>query len=368
MERAKISDGGAFMHNRFAHSYFLAGLLIGSFGLAHAQDVPNPNAPPPPPSFGPGVAVVQQGSATGMGFQFVSGEPAISMQGAQNVTGAPYSLDATIESAQTLTDGNRIVHRQTVHLYRDSKGRTRREETLAAIGPWAASGTPPTMITIQDPVSGVSYFLDPQRKTATKLPVAPTGKGVFVTGGMGGEDAGDGQVTASVSSDHIAKTGKRVMVTGGMARGDEREGPVVAGVFGSAAGGFASADEGRNAVITFNAAPSARSWQPEHKSESLGTESISGLTADGTRITMTIPANAIGNERPVEIVRERWYSQDLQIVLRSTQSDPRFGTTSYEVTTITRKEPSASVFTVPSDYKVSDAEPPILINNSGEAK
>jgi hypothetical protein len=356
------------MHNKFAHSYLLTGLLIGSFVLAHAQDVPNPNAGPPLPSFGPGVAALQQGSAAGMGFQFVSGEPAISAPETHAVTGSPYSLDATIENAQTLTDGNRIVHRQTVHLYRDSKGRTRREETLAAIGPWAASGAPPTMITIHDPVSGVSYFLDPQRRIATKLPAAPTGKAVMVTGGMVSGEAGDGPVTASVSSDHAAKTGSGVMVTGGMVRGDESEGPVVVGVFGSAAGSSAAAGEGRNAVIALNAGPSARPSRPEEKSESLGTENISGLTADGTRITMTIPANAIGNERPVNIIRERWYSQDLQIVLRSTQTDPRFGTTAYEVTTISREEPSASLFTVPSDYKVTDAEHPVLINNSRKAK
>jgi hypothetical protein len=356
------------MHNKFAHSYLLTGLLIGSFVVAHAQEVPNLNTPGPLPSYGPGVAVVQQGSAAGMGFQFVSGEPAILAQATQPVTGAPYSLDATIESAQTLTDGNRIVHRQIVHLYRDSKGRTRREETLAAIGPWAASGTPPTMITIQDPVSGVSYFLDPQRKIASKRPAAPTGKTVMVTGGMVSGDSGDGPLMASVRSGHIGNTGKGVMVTGGMVRGDESEGPVVAGVYGSGAGGFTSAGEQGSAVITFNAAPSARPWQPDEKSESLGTENIAGLTADGTRTTMTIPANTIGNERPVDIIRERWYSHDLQIVLRSTQSDPRFGTTTYEVTTISRTEPSASLFTVPSAYKVTDGERPVVINNSGEAK
>jgi hypothetical protein len=108
--------------------------------------------------------------------------------------------------------------------------------------------------------------------------------------------------------------------------------------------------------------------QLEDKSESLGTENISGLTAEGTRITVTIPANTIGNEGPIDIIRERWYSQDLQIVLRSTQSDPRFGKTAYEVTTISRKEPSASLFTVPSDYKVTDAEPPVLIDNSRKVK
>jgi hypothetical protein len=314
------------MHNKFACSYLLTGLLIGGFVLAHAQDVPNLNAPPPLPPYGPGVAVVRQGSAASMGFQFVSGEPAVSAQATQAVAGVPYSLDATIESAQTLADGNRIVHQQNVHLYRDSKGRTRREETLAAIGPWAASGNPPTMITIQDPVSGVSYFLDPQRKIATKIPAPPTGKGVMVSGGMIGGDAGDGPVTASVMGS-----------------------PPVAG-------GFVSASEGRHvAVLDFNGGPPGQVVHPAEKSESLGKETIAGLAADGTRTTTTIPANVIGNERPLDIILERWYSADLQIVLRSRQTDPRFGETTYEVTKLDRREPSTSLFEAPSDYTVREA-------------
>src|SRR4030081_655766 len=108
------------MNNRFAYSLLLPGLVIGSLTLGHAQGVPAMTTPSPLPTHGPGVAIVQEGGA-GMGFQFVSGEPAISTQVTQPVKGAPYSLDATIETTQTLSDGNRIVHRQTVHLYRDSR-------------------------------------------------------------------------------------------------------------------------------------------------------------------------------------------------------------------------------------------------------
>jgi hypothetical protein len=326
------------MHNKFAHSLLLAGLLIGSFVLGHTQDVPNLNTPPPLPSYLPGVAGVQPEGGTGMGFQFVSGEPAISTQVTQAVTGAPYSLDATIESAQTLTDGNRIVHQQSVHLYRDSKGRTRREETLAAIGPWTASGTPPTMITIQNPVSGVSYFLDPQRKIATKLPAPPTGKAVMVTGGMVSGEAGDGPVTASVMG----------------------AAPV--------AGGFVSAGEGHVAVVGFNGEPPGQVVRPAEKSESLGKETIAGLLAEGMRITTTIPANVIGNERPLDVIRERWYFPDLQIVLRSTQTDPRFGETTYEVKDLDRREPSPLLFEVPSDYKVKEGEFHVSVNHDTDSK
>lgn len=306
------------MNNRLTCAS-LAGCLLGCFAWGHAQDVSTSPSPPALPRLGPGVTVVQQGNRSPIGFQFVSGEPAISGQGAQAVTGAPYSLDATIETVQTLADGNRIVHRRIVHLYRDSKGRTRREETLAAIGPWAASGPPPTMITIQDPVSGVSYFLDPQKKTASKIPTPAAGKAVRVTGGMAGGEAGDGPL---------------IMNSGSV----------------PPAGGFVVAGEGH--VLGFNAGKPGEVSQPPEKSQSLGQEIILALVAEGTRTTTTIPADTIGNERPLEIVRDRWYSPDLQLVLRSKQTDPRFGDTAYEVTKLERAEPSAALFEVPAGYTV----------------
>src|ERR1700693_2771267 len=107
------------MNNKFTCSLLFVGLVVGSFALGYAQDVPTVTTSQPLPKYRPGVTVVQGGGAL-RGFQFVSGEPAISAQVTRAVTEAPYSLDATIESAQLLSDGNRIVHRQTVHLYRDS--------------------------------------------------------------------------------------------------------------------------------------------------------------------------------------------------------------------------------------------------------
>jgi hypothetical protein len=327
------------MNNRIAYSLLLPGLVIGSFTLGHAQGVPTMTTAPPLPTHGPSVAIVREGGA-GMGFQFVSGEPAISTQVTQPVKGAPYSLDATIETTQTLSDGNRIVHRHTVHLYRDSKGRTRREEELAAIGPWAASGTPPTIITIQDPVSGASYLLDPQRKIASKLAPAPTGNGVMVTGSMADGDAGPGPVTASV-------LGARAVSGGFVSAGGDQ----VAAVIGSTGG----PEEGN--IL-----------HPAEKSDSLGKETIVGLSADGTRTTETIPANVIGNEHPLDIVRERWYSSDLQIVLRSKQEDPRFGDTTYEVTKLDRAETPSSLFEVPSDYKIVQGETRVSIKHRRDTK
>src|SRR5215475_3219814 len=85
------------------------------------------------------------------------------------VKDAPYSADAVTEMTQTLGDGNRIVRNSSAKIYRDSAGRTRREQAMKAVGPWAVSGDAPIMISINDPVSGVNYNLNPNTKTANKM-------------------------------------------------------------------------------------------------------------------------------------------------------------------------------------------------------
>ena len=84
--------------------------------------------------------------------------------------------------------------------------------------------------------------------------------------------------------------------------------------------------------------------------ESLGVKSIEGVTAEGTRVTRTIPAGAAGNANPMVITTERWYSPDLQLTVLETRSDPRFGTSTFQITNIVRSEPDPTMFAVPSDY------------------
>lgn len=91
------------------------------------------------------------------------------------------------------------------------------------------------------------------------------------------------------------------------------------------------------------------------KKEDLGTQMINGLSAQGTRYTKTIPAGQIGNANPITVVNEQWYSPDLQVIVKSIRTDPRMGQTTYTLTNIQRTEPAASLFTVPSDYSVKQA-------------
>ncbi len=90
------------------------------------------------------------------------------------------------------------------------------------------------------------------------------------------------------------------------------------------------------------------------KTEDLGTQVIQGVTAQGTRVTRAIPAGQEGNEKEIDIVTEIWHSADLQAVVMSKTSDPRYGESVYQLTGIARAEPDPALFAVPSDYAVRE--------------
>jgi hypothetical protein len=89
------------------------------------------------------------------------------------------------------------------------------------------------------------------------------------------------------------------------------------------------------------------------KHEDLGTQTIEGVSAQGKRETVTIPAGEIGNERPIEIVTETWFSPELHTMVLRKHSDPRLGDSTYRLTDIKRNEPDASLFQPPAGAKVS---------------
>jgi hypothetical protein len=258
-----------------------AALLLST--AAFAQDPSSDSAPPPPPGHG-----AMRGPGFGPGpFRDRMELLGIGGMHGKVITGAPFSAAATAETKQTLSDGTTISRTVQTNLFRDAQGRVRREVTMAAVGPLAASGTP-TFIMIQDPVAGAGYMLDPSRKVAHKMPQ-------HAHGGPGADSP-----DAAHERTH---------------RGD-------------------------NANVT---------------KESLGTQTINGVSAQGTRYTRTIPAGQVGNDKPLTIVKEEWYSPDLQIVVQSKRSDPFTGTATYTVTNIQRTAPNATLFSVPSGYTVSDA-------------
>jgi hypothetical protein len=101
----------------------------------------------------------------------------------------------------------------------------------------------------------------------------------------------------------------------------------------------------------------ARAPNADVATTELGSKSILGLPSTGTRVTRTIPAGQIGNAKAIEVVTERWMSTDLQIPMMTTHNDPMMGTMTSQVTSVTRGEPAATLFQVPSDYKVVTGKP-----------
>jgi hypothetical protein len=243
------------------------------------------------------------------------------------VKGAPYSAQAVTETTRTLADGNRIKRETSANVYRDSEGRTRRDQELGAIGPFAVAGEPRKTVFINDPVTGAHYVLDPRTRTARKMP----------------------PLRVEVSPDVREPSGPR-------GEGPKVQIRVEDDVFTAPAPAPPPGIAGP-AMHDFHviAAPD------KGATESLGKQTIEGVLAEGTRTTMTIPAGKIGNEQPIQIVWEKWYSPELQTIVLSKHSDPLVGETTYRLTNIVRSEPARTLFEVPSDYTVKEEHGPVRV-------
>ncbi len=91
--------------------------------------------------------------------------------------------------------------------------------------------------------------------------------------------------------------------------------------------------------------------------EQLGTKTINGVQAEGIRVTRTIPAGEMGNEKAISVVTERWYSADLQMAVMTIHTDPMMGTVTTKLVNVTPGAPDATLFQVPSDYTVKAGRP-----------
>lgn len=233
------------------------------------------------------------------------------------IKGQPYTAEVITESTQVLADGNRITHKSTALVARDSQGRTRHEARINAIGSLPVHGEFPAIVMIHDPVEQVTYTLESRSKTARKMSAhVPAGEGKSAAAVRG----------AVVHSSGAPESGtKQVFVH-------------------APAGGTPAQFVYRN--------PSERTT-----TESLGVKAIEGVVAEGKRVTTTIAAADIGAERDIQVVNEVWTAQDLKAVVYSKRSDPRTGETIYRLANIQRAEPPASLFQVPADYKVEEGLP-----------
>ncbi len=256
------------------------------------------------------------------------------------VKGSPFTADAVSESVQMLADGNRIVRSSTNRIYRNSEGRFRRDISGGSGGTLASFYSVGPGITILDPVAGQRYLLDSHLKTAR----IGTLRGVsgFGVGTTRVAPAADAAAADKVRAELRAASPVAVLTTRDPKTDEEN-----AKSYGDAVRVYAdSVVAGQNGTFVF------KSSKYETRTEQLGIQNIEGVEAEGTRTITTIPAGDIGNERPIEMISERWYSKDLQLVVMSRHSDPRFGEQTYRLTNIVKSEPDPSLFELPAGYKV----------------
>lgn len=109
-----------------------------------------------------------------------------------------------------------------------------------------------------------------------------------------------------------------------------------------------------------SAAGSASTPKPETMREELGTQTMEGVSVKGTRVTQTYAAGALGNDRPLAIVTEYWYSAELHLNLLTRRNDPRHGQQTVRVTEIVSAEPDSVLFEIPSEYKVITEPAPLM--------
>jgi hypothetical protein len=228
------------------------------------------------------------------------------------VTGAPYSGTGVTTVKLVLFDGTRIERSVTAKFYRDSAGRIRREQTIMGLEALTPVSDSEKVIMIIDPVAGVFYSLSPGG-IGYRLPITRKMLGVLPP--------------------------------------DPPPPPPPPPRPGS---GVPDANATRPSGNWLYAQPPAAAGVDE----SLGTQKMEGLTVTGKRSKSVIAAGLIGNDRPIEIVDEKWESLDLKVVVFSRHHDPRTGDIEYKLTKISRAEPSPDLFTVPPGYTFIDPPPP----------
>lgn len=233
----------------------------------------------------------------GLAAAGTAGERLYALPGPAVVKNAPYSADAVTETTQTLADGNRIVRSTSQKLYRDSDGRERREQSIMAVGA-LAQPDPSLRITISDPVDNVTYSLNPRNKTALKS----------MRSGLG--TVGAVPLQLEINTFQFGVT-----------------------------------------VLDPNSIRTREGGAPVK--QDLGSRNIEGVIAKGTRTTRTIQAGEIGNQLPIDIVDEVWFSPDLQMNVMTTHTDPRSGETVYKLSNIVRANPARSFFEPPADYTIT---------------
>jgi hypothetical protein len=224
------------------------------------------------------------------------------------VVDRPFSATLITESHQRMPDGSVSTKTTTSLIYRDEKGRTRRDWLAEPVSATEVESAAVRRSVINDPLSGFTHQLD-----------------------------------------HRANVAQRTGFTG------------VPPQSASAAQAASTQAPSRNQVLPLSSSSNAGTNLQTGRStassgqtpEVIGVRDIEGVLAEGTRFRFTLPAKA-DNEQSVEIVTERWYADSIQAVVLVKRTDSRAGETIYRLTNIKRADPAKALFIVPDDYKVTN--------------
>lgn len=292
--------------------------------------------------------------------------------GAQPASGKPMAAEFVTEHHQSFTDGNQISRATRSSIYRDAQGRIRRESQLSVPG-LPAGVVASTFITIVDHHAGYGYVLDPQEMIAhryelngpapsyiARLSAQGSGNALFATQTTGNQAQSTGGTAPAQTPAAIAESHWRLH---GFARRMKQSNDAPAPASG--AKGSSAANHANSGFLPEDSsianAPTMRIDQPflaapnPVRTENLGEQTILGFRTTGTRVITTLPAGQIGNDRPIDIVSEQWFSPDLELVMRSLHRDPWAGEFTTTVTRISRGDQAETLFEVPGSYKVIDA-------------
>lgn len=275
------------------------------------------------------------------------------------VKGAPYSGEEVNETNQVLADGTRIHRENRTMVYRDSEGRTRRET--------------PDGITITDPVANVTYMLNPKTMTGQKLAMAAgtysfvrkevttpvgSGAGAGFGAGVGGGVATSANATFTMRME--SDGGTPTITVNGQTLDPKQVQELIAKA--KASGDHTIVYNGMTLdsqaiaggkVATATAAAGPVMWK-RTMGEPIGSQVIEGVKSEGHRTTNTIEVGAIGNDRPIQVTGESWYSPELQTTVMSRHSDPRSGDENFRLIGINRNEPAPYLFQPPSGYTINE--------------
>ncbi len=249
-----------------------------------------------------------------------------------NLRNAPFSADVITEYDRALDNGGHIHRESRGRIYRDSQGRMRTESQLSLLQP-----DPDRHITITDPLQQVIIYLNPKNKTAT----------IFHFGYVS-----PAAVATAKKSKPKDKTNIRVGEQPGIGSGPaDRIGvpPVPSGQANTSSNrSIPATDTADLRVDTTTLGNSGATIVP------LGTKSIEGGTATGSRTTRTINPGTMGNDRPIVFISDTWTSTDLKVAVLTETDDGQAGHRTMRLVNIVRTEPNAALFQVPPDYTVKE--------------